>query len=426
MKITSQKLPKNLIELTVELSPEELAPFLDQTIEQLNQETEIPGFRPGKIPIEVLKREVGEIRIYEKAAEMAIGEKYPEIIDKEKIESAGPPKIEIQKLAPANPLIFKLTIPLLPKVKLGQYQKIKVEKKPVSVPEETIQKTLDDLRKARAKEMVVERKIQIGDRIELDLEMFLDGISIENGQAKNVSMIVGEDFYLPELSEQLIGLKRNEVKEFVLNYPENFYDQKLAGRPVRFKIKINNIYQRELPEVNDLFAQGFGPFQTLAEFKNQIRENMEKELTFQEEERFELEILRQLVEQSEFEEIPEILLEREAEKMLAELEEFVIRQNLKIEDYLAHLKKTTEDLKQEFLPRAEERVKTALAIREVGQQEKIEIDQDELNKEHEKLLSFYKDSPEIQERMKTDEYKEYLRNVIINRKVIEWLKKQIT
>ncbi len=421
MEVKIKKLPKNIIELTIELTPLEFDKFLKKAEEKLSLEKTIPGFRPGKAPADVLRREIGETKIYEEASKIAIEETYWQVIREKKLEPIDLPKIEILKVARNNPFIYKAKVPVLPQIKIGEIKKIKVERRKPEIKEKDIEKLLSELQFSRRKETIVDRQVRKGDRVEIDLEMFLNKVPLEGGQGKNISYLIGDSHYIPDLEEKLIGLKTGETKEFSLDYPEDFYDKKLAGKKIDFRIRVNSIYQIDLPPIDDSFAQSLGKFKNLEE----LRKNLEDEAKIKEEERLELEILEKLINCSSFEEIPDLLLENEKEKMIFELEKSLEEMNLKFDDYLIHLKRTREDLKREFIPQAEKRVKTSLIIRKIAQENKFFISDEELERTINEISDYYKYDRDALRNIKTDEYRNYLRNIMLNRKVIDWLKKQV-
>lgn len=429
MKKEIKRLPKNLIEIVVEVPPEEMAAFYRETFESLTKKTIIPGFRPGKAPHDLLKKEMEETKILEQAAESAINKIYQEIIEQEKINPLGQPKVEIQKLAPDNPFIFKLTLSLFPTVKLGDYKKIKIKPAPkIEIKDEAVEKIIKELQSARGQDVVVNREAQRGDKVKIDFDMFIDRVPLENGQIRDFYLVVGENEFLPGLSENIKGLKRNEEREFSFTYPVEHYDKKIAGKKVDFKIKVKEVYQINLPELNDRFAQSIGRFQNLSELKNKIRENLQEEQRLKEEEKKEIEILRQLAGLSTFEEIPDILLEYETEKMIDELRASIKDEDNpsapKFEDYLRAIKKTEEELKKEFISRAEERVKIALLIKEISLKENIQPTEEEIEKEIEKLKNFYQGDEDILKNINSEIGRAYARNLATNYKVINWLKNQ--
>lgn len=425
MNHTLKKLPKNLIEIEVTLDPEEVKNFYQEALAAIGRETTVSGFRTGKAPLELVEKQVGKIKILETAAEEAVHHTYHEIIEKEKIKPIDQPKVELLKLAPDNPLSFKLTIALRPKIKICDYKKITVQAKPSAIGEAEVDKVLKELQQMRRKESLAERPAQRGDRVEIDLEMFSEKAPIEGGQGKNISCVVGEEYYIPGLSDNLIGLKRGAKKEFPLRYPVNHHDKNFAGRLIDFKIEIKNVYQIDLPAINDDFAKNLGNFKTVADLRQQLRKNLTAEADLREKERQEIEILKQLVEKSEFEELPEVLVENELDKVIDELKLAIEQQNLKFEDYLSHLKKTIVDLRKEFSPKAEERVKVALSIHEIADKEKIEVSDKEIGKEIERISLLYKNEPDALDNLKSEAGRTYLKNMLLNRKVIEYLRSKI-
>ncbi len=439
MLLTANKLPKNLIEITAELSILEMAPFYNQTLEQMAQDAEIPGFRKGKAPLEMIKQRVDEMEWAQRAAEIAIDEKYPEIVKKssladenKKIELAGAPQIQIQKLAPNNPLVFKLTFPLVPEVKIGNYRKIRIKRNKIEIKADKIKKALEELRQSRGREVLVNRPAELNDRVQVDLDLFVDKVPVENGQIKNLSLILGRENYLPGLSENLKGLRKDEEKIFSFPYPNSHYDRNLAGKLVDFKAKIKNVYQIDLPTLDDAFAQGLGNFKNLKELENKIKENLEIEEKNKEEQRLETTILKDLVAKSTIDEIPEILIEHELDKMIDELKGGIELNGGKFDDYLQSIKKTISDLRKDFAGQAQERIRTALCIRQIAKQEKISANDEEIEKEIKNLTDIYKkqtapaEYQQILDDLKTEKGRLYLKNMLTNKKVIEWLKNNLT
>ena len=427
-RMIMKKLPKNLIEIIVELPAREMQPFYDEAIGHLSEDVQIPGFRPGKAPLPMVKEHVGQGKILEHAAEHAINEKYPEIVEKEKLIPAGPPQVQIQKLAPDNPFVFKLTIPLMPRVKLGDYRKIKIKKNKIEIKDEEINQAVKQLQLIAGQEILVNRNSKKGDKVKLDLNLFIDKVPLEGGQIKDFSIILGQDQYLSGLADNLTGLGPYQEKEFSFTYPVDHYDKKLAGKKVDFKANIKDVYQINLPELDDKFALSMGPFKTIQGLKDKIKENLSREQEDKEDQKREIEILNQLIEKSEFEEIPEVLVEYELDKMLAELRGNIERpdnpNSPKFDDYLTSIKKTEEQLKKELIPNAEKRIKTALAIREIALKENIRASEEELKKEIEQMKEIYKNQERALKNLESEAGKIYLKNLIVNRKVIDMLKKK--
>jgi len=430
MDIQTKKQPKNLIEIIVEIPVEEVDSFEKKALQELSQEKNIKGFRPGKAPLDLVKKELEETKIMEKTAEIAINEKYPKILKEQKITPAAPPEIEIQKLAPHNPLIFKLKISLMPNIRLGDYKKIKIKTEKIEIDEKEVEKILEELKKMRRKEKITDRPAKTGDKVKADLQLFADNVPLENGQIKDFSFILGEDKFLPaSVLDNLKNSKKGDKKEFSYNYPGDHYDKKLAGKKIDFKAEIKEIYEIELPELNDELAKNMGPFKNLQGLKGKIKENLLKEKTLQESQKQEIKILEKIIEKSEFDEIPDILIEHELDKMILELKNNVENPNNpmspKFEDYLKAINKTEDDLRKDFISKAEQRIKTAIAIREIAKKEEIKTTREETEKEMEKMKKVYQGKEQILKNIESETGKIYIENLIVNQKVIDLLKKQI-
>ncbi|MEA2065114.1 MAG: trigger factor [Patescibacteria group bacterium] len=426
MKINSKKLEKGRAEIFVELSTEEVAPYMQNAARRLGEKSKIKGFRPGKAPYEIIKQNFGDAGILNEALDEIIRATYIEAINKEKLNIIGAPQIDILKNAPNNPLSYKMAVDLMPKVELGDISKITIKKQEVKVGDEKVEQTIKNLAENYLKEKLVNRTVQNKDLAEIDLQLFLDNVLVEGGTSNGHKIIIGEPYYIPDFDKKLIGMKADDKKEFEIDFPKEHYNKNLAGKMVKCKVKIKGVFERELPKINDDFAKTLGKFKNLDSLKKQIKDNLIKEQETKEEQRQELEILDEVIKISTFEEIPESLIKEEVKKMIGELQGNLANQGIKFDDYMSHLKKSTEELQKEFLPQAEKRVKTALSISEYAYKNKMTIDEKNIKKEIEKMLSQYPDNNEIQEKIKSENYKNYLRNIMINKKVIKKWKKIIS
>jgi trigger factor len=421
MQLNSKTLQKNTMELEIEVPIAELKTFLDKAAAALALEVKIDGFRPEKVPFDVLAKHVGEMTIYEKAAELAVEKTYAKIVKDENLETLGSPEISVVKLAPGNPLIYKAKVSLLPHIQLGNYHKIKISRKKNEVSEEKIDSALHDLQKMQTKEVLINRPVGKTDKLVVDMEMFLDKVALEGGQTKNHAIYMAESYYVPGLTDQLIGLSVGDCKEFALPFPKEHYQKNLAGKNIDFKVKVTSVFELQPPALDDAFAKTLGQ-ESLDALKNLLRQNLLKEMENQEEARVEEEILKQIVAEARVEDIPDMLINSEAHKMVHELEDSLAERGITFEVYLKNIKKTEPQLMLEFSPRAVERIKTALAIKEIAAAEKIEATAAEIEEEVEKLAEAYKDEPDLLERVRSEESKQYLGNIIKNRKAVKLLK----
>ncbi|MFA5047958.1 MAG: trigger factor [Patescibacteria group bacterium] len=427
MKTDIKNLGQSQLELTIEVSPEEILPFLQKAAVKISTNSKIEGFRPGKAPYEIIKQKFGEMAILEEALDEVVSFTYHQALKENNLITIDRPEINLEKVAPNNPLTYKAKVAILPKVTIGDYSGLHLTRTPIKVSEEQLDKVMEDLRKMRAKEKLVDRPAQTGDFLHIDFQTFLDKVPIENGQHQKYPILIGEDRFIPGFENQLIGLKTGETKEFELRFPENYFEKKMAGKLAEFKVTCLDIYELERPELNDDLAQSItgGKTATMAELKETVKNNLEQEEKNKQEQRLEIEMLDKIMEISQFEELPESIVHHEIHKMLHELEDSIAQQGLQMPDYLTSIKKTTADLEKDFEPQAEKRVKAAILSREIYQQEKMEVRDDEVDKEISEILKAYPDNPEAEKQLKSEMYRDYLKNTLGNRKVVQFLKDKI-
>lgn len=424
MKSELKKLPGSQMEITVELTTEELQPYLIESAEHLSEHSPIAGFRPGKVPFEVAKKQFGEMKILEHAADHVISHTFFALIKENKLLTVGAPQINVEKMAPGNALIYKAVVALLPNIKLAGWKKHNISRKEIKITDDKIDKVIEDARKMQAKEVIADRPAGKEDKVVVDMDILLDKVPVEGGQSKNHAIYLNETHYIPGLPEQLVGLKKDETKEFTLPFPQEHYQKHLAGKNADFKITIKDIFERTLPEINDDLAKNLGQ-PDLAGLKKVINENLTMEATQKEEQRLEIELIEKLVKESQFDELPELLITEEKHKMFAELKGRLAEQQIPFEDYLKNLNKTEEELAKEFTHGATERVKTALILREIAKEENITVDPKETEDEIQRLRETYKDNQHLEERLASLDILDYINATILNRKIMKMLKDAI-
>jgi trigger factor len=422
MNITKKDLGKSQIELTVEMTAEEFKPYILRGAEKVSEEVKIEGFRPGKAPYEILKNKVGEMTILEEAARIAIDKTIDNTIKENVVgQIVGQPQVNITKLAPDNPMEYKMVLTMLPEVKLGNYKDLKIKQAKAEVKDEEVEKLISELREMRANEVISEAESKDGDRVIMDIQIFIDKVPVEGGQGKGAGLIIGKNYILPGFDKKIVGAKKDDTREFSLPYPADYHDKNLAGKMAEFKVKIKEVYSRVLPEVNEEFVKGFG-LKSAEELKGNIKKSLLAEKEQKEIQASESAMLDKIISQSKFGDIPEALIKHEAEVMISELEYNVKSQGGKFEDYLMHLKKTREEIMLELMPDAVKRVKVSLIIREVGTLEKISVKHEEIHKAIDDILEQYKGNETIIERVKSHAYHAYVENNLIGKKVVEKLK----
>jgi len=428
MEVEKKDLGKGQIELNISLGVEEFAPYLQSGAETLSREIKIEGFRPGKAPLAIVKQRAGEMAVLEAAARLAIDKTlWPAIKEQADGELADTPEISVTKLAPDNPLGYKAILTFLPEVKLGEYKNFGIKENQAEVAESEVLAFLERLADSRAKETLSLAAAKTGDKVIVDLEMFLDNVPLEGGQTKDTSVIIGQKFIVDGFDKQLLGLNKNETREFSLPYPADFHQKNLAGKLVQYRVRVKDIFRREKPAIDDEFAKTFNQ-KNLAELKENIKNNLQAEKNTAQRQAMEDEIIKQGVKNAHFGDLPELMIKNEGGNLLRQVEEEINGQGGNFADYLAHLKKTREQFLLDLLPNAVERIKISLFLRAVGRAEKIEATEAEVQHQLEALKKYYQNAglsqsdPERYKQMDSPAYRRHLGRLILDRKTIDKLR----
>lgn len=432
MQYSTKNLPKSEIEIIVSIPFAEFEPHVRRAAGIISEETEIEGFRRGKAPFDLVKKKVGEAAIYEKAADLAVQKTYVEVMEKvvseqknkEEFIPIGKPEVSVLKIAPGNDFEYKIKIALLPRVTISGYKSIagrlKKEKKDIVIEDSEVEKTLEWIRESRAPLITVDREAKEGDRVEIDFEVRHGGVKIEGGESRDHPMIIGKGKFLPGFEEKLVGMKAGEEKEFSLVAPDDWYEKNLAGKPLEFKATMKLVQEKQLPPIDDNFAKGLGSFENLEGLKINIREGIFQEKKEKESQRIKSKIIEEIASEIKAE-LPEVLIESEIEKMVAELQSGVTSMGLKWEDYLLHIKKTSEELKRDWRSEAEKRVRIALALRAIAEEEKVEVSEEEIETRANDFLRQYGTPIDAAKTIDAAELRDYMRGLIRNEKVFEIL-----
>lgn len=419
MKTIIKDLPKSQKEIEVEVSVEEMRNYVEQTVKKISREIKIDGFRPGKIPAEVIEQRIGKTEIYQEAGELAINKTYSKIIKENKLEVIGQPKVDVTKIASGNPLEYKIVLTVLPQVKLGDYTKIKGKLKKEEIKNERVESELKKIQKSRAKFITTKEPSAKGDRVEIDFESRLGGVKIEGGESKNHPLIIGENKFVPGFEENLIGLKENEEKKFNVVFPNDYYKKELAGKNIDFKVKMKLVQKVELPKLDDKFAQKLGNFSSLENLRASVKEGLEIEEENKARDELREKIVDQILANSEME-VPDLLVEHELDSMVGEMENNVVRTGIEFEKYLENLKITRDSLRQGWREKAKRKVKLNLVMREINKKEKIKIDEEKIKERIDLMLKSYSNQEELK-KIDPRRFREYVEEIMIKEKIFKML-----
>jgi len=423
MQYTTKSLEKSQVELTITVTSDDYQDDVQKAAVRISERAAIKGFRPGKAPYDIVKQEVGELKIMEEAMQTIVESNFTQAVKKEKLQTIGMPQITIEKIAPGNDFIFKAVVALMPEIKLGNIEKIKVEKKEQKVDAKKIDEVISNLQKMQTKEVLKNGIADKKDKATIDMEMFINKVPVEGGQAKDHAVYLGEDHYIPGLNEEVVGLKKDDTKEFTLKFPKEHYQKHLAGKNVDFKIKVNEIYELQHPELDDDFAKALG-LDSMDKLRETLKTNLQKEEDAKENQRQEIAIFDQLIESSEIGNIPEVLINAEKNKMFHELKHQLTQQGIDMEKYLEGLKKSEKDIYNDFAVQASQRVKAALVSRQIALDNNLKAEKEDIEKEIEMIKKTYPNDKTVEENLKKPEVLDTLAVAVQNRKVIALLKEK--
>ncbi len=421
MKIQSKDISKSQKELTITVQPEEYQKHLERAAKDISENVEIKGFRPGHAPYDQIKAKVGEMKIYEQALEYMVRNSYEQALKDENIDPVGMPNIEVEKLAPGNELVYKATISLLPSVELPDFEKINVEKKEKEIKDEDLDRVFKDIQGMRATEVLKDGPAGEQDKIIVDMDMLHENVPLDGGQAKDHAVYLNEDYYVPGLQKELIGLKKGDDKSFKLKMPKDHYQKHMAGKDVEYKVKVKEVYERSLPEINDELAKTLGQ-ESVEKMRELIAENLAGEEKKKADQRYEVELLDTVVAGSKIGEIPEVLIDAEKDKMLFELKAGVEKQGMEWSKYMENIGKSEEKLIDGFTDQAIKRAQAALVSRQIAKENGLEPDFNEIEKELEVMREHYKEDAQAISNLARPEIRHTVATLIRNRKTMVWLK----
>ncbi|MCX6764642.1 MAG: trigger factor [Candidatus Nealsonbacteria bacterium] len=420
METSIKKLPKSKIEIEITLSPSEFDEYYKKAILNLKEKIEMKGFRKGKVPLEIIEKEISQAEILNQAAQLAIRESYFETVEKEKLEIIEKAEIEILKIAKSNLFIFKAKVSVLPGVDdLPDYKKIAAacKEKEISIEEKEVKDAMDWILKSRAKLIALDREAQNGDFVEIEYS----SLQIEGGAKKKDSFLLGQGHFIKGFEEKLEGMKAGEEKEFSLILDKNNIKKEIAGKEVSFRVKMKSIFKMELPELNDEFAKSLGKFENLAALKKNLREGIKMEKSVKEKERHRTEILEKIADLIKWD-LPESLIEQERERLFQDFKmSFSQNAGIFFEDYLKSNQKNEIEIKDSFLRLAEKNIKNFLILRKIFEKEKIEVSEGEVNREIEENLKQYPEAGFMEKNLDLEKIKHYTEDRIKNEKVFQFL-----
>lgn len=389
MSLQVEKLEGNMAKLTIEASAEDFEKAVEKAYQRSKSKVSVPGFRKGKVPRKIIEQMYGKEIFYEDAANIAIPSAYAAAVDECTEEIVSQPAIEIVQLEAGKPFIFTAEVALKPDVTLGKYKEVEVDKIDISVTEEEIDTAIDKERERNARTISVDdRAVQDGDMIVLDYEGFVDGETFEGGKDENYPLTIGSNTFIPGFEEQLIGAEIDKKVDVNVTFPEDYHAAELAGKSALFQCTVREIKEKELPDLDDEFASEVSEFDTLAEY----REDVKKKLTLKKEEEAKIEkegrVVDAIIADAQMD-IPEAMLMTQQRQMVDDFAQRIRMQGITIDQYFQFTGLTKEALLEQMKPQAEQQIKSRLVLEAVAKAENLEASEEEYTDEIKKMAETY-------------------------------------
>ena len=380
----------------------------------------IPGFRKGKAPMQIVEKYYGTEIFYEDAFNEIAGEALEEAVAENKVDIVSRPEVDIKQMEKGKDLIFTAVMQTKPEAELGKYKGIEIPKIEYNVSEDDINHELEHMQEHNSRLISIEdRPAENGDTVNIDFEGFVDEKAFDNGKAENYDLELGSNTFIPGFEEQIVGMKIDEEKDIKVTFPEEYFEKNLAGKEATFKIKLHEIKKKELPKLDDEFAKDVSEFDTLQELKDDIKTKKEKQKKDKEKYETEEAVVKALCENVKVD-IPSGMIETEVDRMIKDIENRLAYQGIKLDQYLKMVQKTKEDLRKEYEPQATEGIKSRLAIEAVIKAEKIEATEKEVEDKMKEMAKNYgKENDE--EFLKNENVRNYIKEGIESEKAIDFL-----
>ena len=412
---------KNEVKLTFNIEAEKFEEAMKKVYAKTAKYFNIPGFRKGKAPMQLVERQYGSAIFYEDAFNELVPEIYDNAIKENNVEAVSKPNIDIVQMEKGKELIFTAVVETKPEVELGKYKGIEIKKIEYTTSDKDIEHELGHMAERNARLVTVEdRAVENGDITTIDFEGSIDGVAFEGGKAENHELEIGSHTFINGFENQIIGMKLEEEKDIKVKFPDDYFSKDLAGKDAVFKVKLHEIKKKELPKIDDEFAKDVSEFDTLDELKNSIKEKLDTQNVEKAKYETESEAIKAVCENAKLD-IPNGMVEVEIDNMMKDMETRLSYQGLNMHQYLQMMNKTENDIRDNFKEQAKESIKTRLVLEAIVKAEKIEATPEEITEKIKEMASQYgRKEEELQE---NEQLKEYLSASIENEKAIDFIVK---
>lgn len=400
MNVQVEDLGKNMVKLTVEVEAEALDAAIKSAYNKQKNKISIPGFRKGKVPQAMIEKMYGPDVFYEDAANAMLQVQYPAAVEQSGVEVVSRPTVEVTQIEKGKPFIFTAEVAKRPEVTLGKYNGVTVTKIDTSVSDEEVDAEIEQQRNANARTVTItDRAVAEGDTAVIDYEGFVDGVAFEGGKGENHPLEIGSHSFIDTFEDQLVGKNAGDEVEVNVTFPEQYHSADLAGKPAIFKVKINEIRAKELPELNDEFVQDVSEFDTMAEYREDTKKKLQERKENAAKGTKEDEAIQKIIDKSKME-IPEAMIDMQAENMIEEFAQRIQAQGMSFDQYMQFSGMTIDKMKEQVRPEALQRIQSSLVLEQIAKEENIVVSDEEVDAEIEKMAAMYG--------MKADDFKKYV------------------
>lgn len=400
MSVQVEKLEHNMVKLTIEVGAEDFEKALESAYQKEKNKISIPGFRKGKVPRAMVEKMYGPQIFYEDAANTLMQQNYPAAVDESGVDIVSRPSVDVVQIEKGKSFIFTAEVAVKPEVTLGKYMGVTVTKVDIEVTDEEVEAELAKEREKNSRTITVtDRPVQVGDTAVIDFEGFVDGVAFEGGKGESHALEIGSHSFIDTFEDQLVGKNAGDEVEVNVTFPEAYQAAELAGKPAMFKVKIHEIKTKELPELDDEFAQDVSEYSTLAEYKESLKKRLAEQKENEAKRTKEDEAIAKIIEKSKMD-IPEAMIDTQCETMIEEFAQRLAQSGLSMEQYFQFSGMTMDKMKEQVRPDALSRIQSSLVLEQIAKEEKLEATDEDVEAEIAKMAANYG--------MEADKLKEYM------------------
>lgn len=391
---------KNMVKLVIEATAEEFEAGLNNAYNKSKSKINVPGFRKGKAPRKIIEQLYGQEVFFEDAANAIIPDAYAKACIESELDIVSQPKISVTQLEKGKPFVFEAEVAVRPEVELGKYKGVEVSKVDTEATDADVEEEIKKVAEQNSRTITVEdRAVKDGDMTVIDFEGFVDGVAFEGGKGENYPLTIGSHSFIDNFEDQIIGMNIGDEKEINVTFPEDYHAEELKGKPATFKVSVKEIKEKQLPDIDDDFAQDVSDFDTLDEYKADLKKKIAERKEAEAKRQKETEAIEKIVADSKMD-IPQAMIDTQVTRMAEDFAQRLQQQGLSLETYFKYTGLTAEKILDDMKPEAVKRIQNSLVLEAVAKAENIQVSDDEFNAELSKMAEMYK--------MEVDKIKEFM------------------